>query len=112
MLVDGIALGETLGDVVYWLVFLLFLPAVLGTLALGGLLAPVQVLVGRLLGFLPNLLGAALILIVGWFIANLVRKIVTNLLAAAGADGAADRMGLRQVLGSMTVSRSTAGMAR
>ena len=96
--------AESLANVVYWLVFLLFLPAVLGALALEGLLAPVQSLVDGLLGFLPDLLGAALILLVGWFIANLVRRIVTNLLAAVGADAFAERVGIQQALGSKTLS--------
>jgi hypothetical protein len=95
---------DSLANVVYWLVFLFFLPGVLGALALEGLLAPVQSLVDSLLGFLPDLLGAALILLVGWFIANLVRRIVTNLLAAVGADGVAERTGLQRALGSKTLS--------
>ena len=57
--------ADNLGEAVYWLVFLLFLPAVLGALALDGLLQPVQSLVDELLGFLPNILGAGLILVVG-----------------------------------------------
>ena len=36
------AVADNLGEAVYWLVFLLFLPAVLGALALDGLLQPVQ----------------------------------------------------------------------
>ena len=35
-------LSQTIGDVAYWLVFLFFLPAVVGALALEGLLGPVQ----------------------------------------------------------------------
>ncbi len=96
--------ANSLGDAVYWLVFLLFLPAVLGALALEGLLQPVQSLVDRLLGFLPSLLGAGLILAVGWFMANLVRRIVSNLLAALGADAVGARVGVDQVLGATKLS--------
>ena len=98
------SLAASLGEAVYWLVFLLFLPAVLGALALEGLLEPVQSLVDDLLGFLPNVLGAGLILAVGWFVANLLSRIVTNLLASVGADGIADRLGLGQALGTMRLS--------
>jgi Conserved TM helix len=38
--------------------------------------------------FLPNLLGAIVILIIGWFIARLVGRLVTHGLRAAGADRA------------------------
>ena len=95
---------SSLAEAVYWLVFLLFLPAILGTLALDGLLQPVQSLVDELLGFLPNILGAALILVVGWFMAKLVRRIVTNLLASIGVDGLAERTGVRDSLGTMRLS--------
>ena len=96
--------ADNLGEAVYWLVFLLFLPAVLGALALEGLLQPVQSLVDELLGFLPNVLGAGLILVVGWFVANLVRRIVTNLLSSVGVDRLADRVGLGQALGTTRLS--------
>ena len=97
-------LADSLGEAVYWLVFLLFLPAVLGALALEGILQPVQSLVDELLGFLPNLLGAGLILAIGWFIANLVRRIVTNLLSSVGTDSLASRIGLGQALGERGLS--------
>ncbi|HEX6989219.1 MAG TPA: mechanosensitive ion channel, partial [Bacillota bacterium] len=87
-----------------WLVFLFFLPGVLDALALQGLLAPVQGLVDRLLGFLPNLLAAALILAFGWFGARIVRNIVTNLLTSLGADRFSKDVGLAGVLGERPVS--------
>ncbi|HVO94619.1 MAG TPA: hypothetical protein VMT22_17350, partial [Terriglobales bacterium] len=49
------ALTTTLADTAYWLVFLLFLPAVLNALSLQGLLAPVQGMVNKVLDFLPNI---------------------------------------------------------
>ena len=97
-------LSKTLGSVVYWLVFLLFLPAILGALALEGLLDPVQGMVDEVLGFLPNIFGAALILIVGWFVARIVQRIVSNLLAAVGADRLSERIGLTSVLGKQKLS--------
>lgn len=101
---EGVSLTDTLATAVYWLVFLLFLPAILGALALQGLLEPVQQMVTQALGYLPNLFGAALILAVGWFIARVVQRIVTNLLAAVGADRLSDRVGLSDVLGEQKLS--------
>ena len=89
-----IPLTKTIGDVVYWLIFLLFLPAVLGALNLQGLLAPVQGMLDEFLGFLPNLLAAGLIGFIGWCVARIVRQIVTSLLAAAGGDRLSDRLGI------------------
>jgi small-conductance mechanosensitive channel len=101
---SGPTLASTIGDTVYWLVFLFFLPAVLGTLGLEGLLGPVNSLVQEVLDFLPNLLGALLVLGIGWLIARIVQRIVTNLLAAAGTDRLGDRIGAAKVLGSKSLS--------
>src|SRR5215212_6767249 len=98
------SIADALGEVVYWLVFLLFLPAILGALDLGGVLEPVQVMLTRILAYLPNVVAAGLILLVGWFVARIVRRIVTGLLAAAGMDRLGERVGLSQVLGRQTLS--------
>jgi hypothetical protein len=100
----GISLSQTMGDAVYWLVYLLFLPAILGALKLDGLLGPVQGMVDELLGFLPNLLAAGLILGVGWLLARIVQRIVSNLLAALGADRLSEQVGLSSTLGEQKLS--------
>jgi hypothetical protein len=98
------ALSKTLADAVYWLVFLLFLPNILGTLQLQGLLEPVQALIDRILQFLPNILAAGVILAAGWFIARIVQRIVTNLLAAVGIDQLGEKVGLAPALGTKRLS--------
>lgn len=87
-------LSETLSGAVYWLVFLLFLPAILGALALQGLLEPVKGMTDQIVGFLPNIFAAGLILAIGWFVARIVERIVTNLLSVLGADQLGERLGL------------------
>ena len=67
--------------------FLLFLPGILDALELGGILEPVQVMLGQVFAYLPNIVAAGLILVIGWFVARIVRRIVTGLLAAAALDG-------------------------
>ena len=101
---ERIPLANTLGDTVYWLTLLLFLPAILGALNLGGLLEPVQSMIDKLLGFLPNLLAAAVILLVGWLVARILRRLVTNLLIAVGADKLSDRIGFGAALGKTALS--------
>ncbi len=97
-------LSEGIAEVVYWLVFLFFLPAILDALALGGLLAPVQQMVESILTFLPNIFAAAIILVIGWFGARIVQRIVTGLLAAAGVDAFSERAGISKALGKQTLS--------
>jgi hypothetical protein len=101
---ESLPLSKTIADAVYWLTYLLFLPAILDALALQGLLAPVQGLTDRLLGFLPNIFAAAVIFIVGWFVARLVQRVVANLLAAAGIERLSERVGLGSVLGENKLS--------
>jgi hypothetical protein len=94
--------SRSLGDVVYWLVILLLLPAILGALQLQGMLGPVQAMVNDILGMLPNVFAATVIGLVGWGLALVVRNLVTNLLAGTGADRMGERAGLR---GTMPLSR-------
>lgn len=96
--------SETIATAVYWLTFLVFLPAILGGLQLGGLLDPVKDLVKELLGYLPNLFGAALILVIGWFAAHVVRTLLVNFLSAAGLDTLPERLGLKGELKEQKLS--------
>jgi hypothetical protein len=99
-----IPLSKSLAEATYWMVFLLFLPAILGALALEGLLEPVQVMIGKILDFLPNIFTAALILGVGWFLARIVQRIVTNLLSAIGTDRLGDNLEISSALGEKRLS--------
>ena len=62
---SGSTLVKTLSDVIYWIVFLCFIPAILGVLGITGILAPIQGMLSNVLEYLPNVLGAALIFILG-----------------------------------------------
>ncbi|MDZ7844981.1 MAG: mechanosensitive ion channel [Anaerolineales bacterium] len=88
-------IGQSLANAAFWLVFLLFLPAILDALGMAGLVAPVQAMFDQLLSVIPNLIGAGAILLVGWFVARIVREVITNLLAAAGADRLSRRLELK-----------------
>jgi hypothetical protein len=100
----AVSVTNTLADTVYWLVFLLFLPAVLNALALQGLLTPVQAMMTKALDFLPNIFSAALILGVGWLVARIVQGIVSNLLLSVGMDRLGERVGLSGVMGQRSLS--------
>jgi Conserved TM helix len=97
-------LSETLGNALYWFVFLFFLPLILGVLDLQGPLQPVQNLLNDILGALPNILKAVLIGVVGWFVARVVRGIVTNLLSATGTDQIGAKLGLSRTGGGQSLS--------
>lgn len=99
-----VSLSETVADIVFWLVLLLFLPAILGTLGLEGLLAPVQGLVNEVLAYLPNVFAAALILLIGWFAARIIQRIIASLLVPTGIDRLGESVGISPVLGKQRLS--------
>ena len=57
-----------------------------GVLQIEGLMEPLSGMMTELLAMLPNLLAAAIIGVIGWILAKVVRGIVSNLLAATGVD--------------------------
>lgn len=97
-------LTEILATTVYWLVFFLFLPAILGALGLQSLLVPVQQVLTEVLLFLPNLLAAAVILAIGWFAARFIRRVTVMVAAGLGADRLSERVGLARVIGPSGLS--------
>lgn len=99
-----LSLSETIANALYWFIFLLFLAPILDTLALRQALLPVQVLITEILSILPNILAAVLIAAVGWFVANIVRRIVTNLLATTGIDNFGSRVGFSPSSGMQSLS--------
>ncbi|MBE9038095.1 mechanosensitive ion channel [aff. Roholtiella sp. LEGE 12411] len=101
---NQLSLSQTIGNALYWFIFLLFLIPVLDTLGLQQALQPVQSLITQILSILPNILAATLIAAVGWFIANVVQRIVTNLLATTGIDHLGSRFGLSSSAGVQSLS--------
>lgn len=89
-------IGNSIGQVAYWLILLMFLPMILSTLRLEGLMGPLQFMVEDMLTFVPNIFAAALIAIVGYIIAKIVRGIVTNLLDATQLQSGLQRIGLNE----------------
>ncbi|HIK15396.1 MAG TPA: mechanosensitive ion channel [Leptolyngbyaceae cyanobacterium M33_DOE_097] len=97
-------LSDTLGNALYWFVLLFFLPTILDVLDLRGPLQPVQNLLNDLLQALPNIIKAVVIAVAGWFIARIVRNIVTNLLAATGVDRIGEQFGMTRNKPSQSLS--------
>ncbi|NER78542.1 MAG: mechanosensitive ion channel [Leptolyngbya sp. SIO1D8] len=87
-------LNETIGNILYWFIFLLFVPLILSALDLPGLLTPVESLIDQFLQAIPRIVTAGIIFLVGWFVARIVRDIVTNLLKATQADQIGSQFGL------------------
>jgi len=87
-------MSQNVANVVFWLVILLFLPAILGAFQLEGLLKPVQAMMDKILAMLPNIFASVLIGFVGWIVAKVLRSVVVNLLMAIGTDKLGETAGL------------------
>ena len=97
-------LSETLANALYWFILLLFLAPVLDTLGLQQALEPIQNLLNQILAALPKILKAVLIGGTGWLLAQVVRRLVTNLLAATGTDRLGAQLGVNQTAGGQSLS--------
>lgn len=97
-------LAQVLAQVAAAAVWLVALPPLLGVLHLQALLDPVNVMMSRLMGFVPNLLGAGVVLGLGWLAARILSQIVEGLLKAAGSERLVSRFGLQNALGTATLA--------
>lgn len=83
---DGQSLGNSLGSIASLLVWLFGLMAVLQLFGLTQVLAPVQNMLNGVFAFLPNIIGAGLVFVVGAILAKIVRQLVETALGAVPFD--------------------------
>ena len=95
------SIGATIGTALFWLVFLFFLPGILDKLGMSSVVEPLNGMLDSFLAAIPNILMAGIVLVVGIFVARIVRQIVSSLLAAVGVDGFGERAGLNMSISSI-----------
>lgn len=83
---EGKTYVETFGSVVYFIVFLFFLPSILDGLNIGGVMNPIIHALEQTFGFIPNVILAILILITGAYFCSFIRKLVKNILSGLNID--------------------------
>ncbi len=104
---DMAPISDSLSGALFWLVILLFVPAILGALQMEGLLDPLRAMVTKTLDMLPNAVAAFVIGGVGWIVATVLRNLSTHLSRTAGVDklghqaGLADAVKLSRVIGML-----------
>ncbi len=96
--------NDAIGRSVFWLTFLVFMPSVLGALGLGETADSVEVLVNQLISYIPGVIGAIIILVLGALLARILRQIVTGFLESVGADGVGERVGLSKSKNTQSLS--------
>lgn len=78
--------AKFIGKLVFLIVFILFLPAVLGALGLETASKPISDFAATFIDYIPNIIAAALLIFVGIFIAQIVSGILTIILAKTKID--------------------------
>lgn len=86
MSVDGTKAAESIGKIVYLLVFLLFVPGIFECLGMDNISMPILNLLNTMWGYVPNILAAVIVLWVGFFIAKLVREIIAPIFGKLKID--------------------------
>jgi len=96
---------DTAANVAYYLIFLLFIPAILNALGIDGLSGPFEGMLASFFNFIPKLVSAAIVFFIGWFVAKLVRNLLEKFLQSAGADRLADRLNISSFFEGSSVSK-------
>lgn len=80
---------------VYFIVFLLFLPGVLDKLGMTSVSAPIESMAASFLNFVPKLIAAGIILAVGFFIAKILKELLLPVVKATKIDKLQEKTGVQ-----------------
>lgn len=94
----------TAGKVVFYAMLLLFIPAVLQALEIQGVAEPFSGLLGSILTFIPKIIAAAIVFAIGWFIAKIIKNIISNLLLTLGSEKLVEKLKLQKVFEGTTLA--------
>ncbi|MCK0098650.1 mechanosensitive ion channel [Qipengyuania sp. S6317L1] len=103
---SGESVGLSLGKIVSLFIWLFGLLAILDVLKLGGVAGPITELLDTVMGFVPNLVGAGLLLFIGLMIAGIVRDIAVTAMQAVNLDKWANKGGVEEVTGNNTITKT------
>lgn len=97
---DPEATAEYTAKTMYYTVFLFFLPAILNALKIYGITAPLQSMFEKVITYIPNLAAAAAILLVGLWVAGIIRRAVAGLVVISQIDAFGEKIGVSKLFGN------------
>lgn len=74
------------------------------------LIDPIKMMFVKIWGYVPAIVGAILILVVGWFIAKLIETVVARVLKLVKLDMASEKAGIEKILAQGEVKMSLSGI--
>lgn len=83
-----------IGNLTFLVVFVLFLPGIFDKLGLGSISAPIVAMMNGFMAYLPKIIGAVIVLLVGLFIAKLVKELLRPLLHKTKLNSWLEKVGL------------------
>ena len=83
-----------IGKLVYLLVFLLFVPGIFSVLGLSSIANPITNILSIIWGYVPNILAAAIVLVVGTLIARIVRQLLVPVFSKLNVDKLQEKAGI------------------
>jgi hypothetical protein len=93
-LADAVKLSRLAGTIVFIVVFVPTLIAAFEALKIEAVSKPATDMLQRLLAAVPNLVAAALILVVTWYVAKFAADLLARLLAGMGLDTVPEKIGM------------------
>lgn len=93
------------GAVVFVVIFVPTLISALDALAIQAVSEPATLMLAEFVAAVPELLAAALIVALTWYVARFVAALTASVLEGAGLDRLAARTGLEPMLGSLRLSQ-------
>ena len=97
---DPEAAAEYTAKTMYYTVFLFFLPAILNTLKIYGITAPLQSMFEKVITYIPNVAAAGAILFIGLWVAGIIRRAVAGLVVVSRIDAFGEKIGVSKLFGN------------
>lgn len=96
--------SSTAGNIVFWLLMVFGLAGAFEALEIASLSEPLHGAIDRVIGILPRVGIAGLLVFVGWTAGRILRAVVRNLLSSLGFDKLVARVGLERFTGKSSPS--------
>ncbi|MFP4642533.1 MAG: mechanosensitive ion channel [Dehalococcoidia bacterium] len=90
-------ISHGVGTVVWWGIWIFFFLAILETLGVQGMLEPVREVFAKVLGALPNMFAAGLVVVIAWFGGRLVTNWLARALTSIRFNEVPTKLGISQV---------------
>lgn len=97
---EDASIGDMLGTLAFVLVLLFFLPGILSSLGLNFISTPILGMLNGVYNYIPNLIGATIVLIFGFIVAKLIKDFSTLFFRKAGVDAYQEKLGITKTGGS------------